>query len=1009
MKERIDAVIDRVAATHSDRTAVISGAQRLTYGELRSWSDAIAADLIAAGVDTDSVVPLYAERGLAMIPALIGVMKAGAAYLPLDHRYPVERTARLAALATSPAHLIAGDVPVVVAPGSTPIFVGRDRVTSREATPARRGVRAYVVATSGSSGLPKPVITTQDNLSNFIAGFAEAIGFASDDVVLARTSLSFDPHTVETLLPLTIGARVVVLADEACADPDAIRAAVAEHGVTVVQATPSLWRALTSERWQPDRPLKALCGGEAMTSSLRDAILDIPGTRLWNVYGPTETTVWCSALEMTHEQPVDIGPPIAGLHFEARDGDGNRIDEVGQIGELYVAGLGLAEGYLGNPGLTGERFMRESRLAPFDRWYRTGDLVRLCSGGRMEFRGRADRQMKIRGYRVELDEVEGSVTSCPGVRTAAVVADVTQGTLVACVVSVQIGEDVMAVAKRVREHVRRELPPYLRPSRYVVLDAIPLTPTEKTDAATILSLARSNQATPTHASGEAEDEVVSAVSSIWTEILGTSDFDEHDRWEDVGGNSLSLIDLRARLARTTGVDVPVSLLTVNASVSAMARLVNDRSRSPHASVPDIQRISGPGDVHLAPSQLRFLAETPPAHANENALELLLHVQAPVPHVMTALRQIVDRHDVFRISSVDPVRRTQRFASHPISEVHDVTNLHTSDESFIKTARERRSRLAVTGPLSEWWVYGTKGSTYVHACLHHLVCDELSLHVLKVELSLLLAATDGVLPAASSLVEWVDHFGSEASRARFRDLLPTWRQMTSLSHIEPSMVAPARASGSVQHQEFTLPPAAMTDLTARARRRLLLAAAVYAIGDTLDLQNVGCRVVDSGRGLSDHLDDSFTIGWLAHHYPLSVKRGEDVNDTLMELDAVHEPLWERGQSYLWLRHVEDVAQLRTTVQLHALPLYFNYLPELHEHEGVRDVGHRLPDRPHSGSITGLALVARENGERARVSVWFDPQRLPSERVVAFERSFADAFAQLTRRSATATALSAKGRS
>ena len=413
-------VAAQVART-PDAPAVSFGDRTLTFAELDRRAGRLAGRLVAEGVGPGVLVGVCLRRSAELVVALLAVARAGGAYVPLDPDFPQRRLALM--LADCGAPVILTDPALAAAlPRHAATVVCVDEAADGGGSPAGPDDLAYVVYTSGSTGRPKGVMVPNRALVNLLSALAERPGMGPDDVLVAVTTVSFDMAAVELWLPLVTGAHMVMETRAVASDPRRLAAALDAAGATVFQATPATWRMLVEAGW-PGRPgLTALCGGEALPADLAGELLD-RDLELWNLYGPTETTVWSTAAEVTDaERPPPIGRPLANTTVYVLDG---RMEPagVGEVGELYIGGAGLARGYLGQPGLTAERFVAD----PFDpspgaRLYRTGDMARWRADGQLEFAGRGDHQVKIRGYRVECGEVEAALAAHPRVGAAVVVA-----------------------------------------------------------------------------------------------------------------------------------------------------------------------------------------------------------------------------------------------------------------------------------------------------------------------------------------------------------------------------------------------------------------------------------------------------------------------------------------------------------------------------------------------------------------------------------------------------------
>jgi amino acid adenylation domain-containing protein len=573
------------AARTPDAPAVVLGDETLTYVELDRRADRLAQHLRALGVGPEALVGICLERCTDLVVALLATWKAGGAYVPLDPGYPHERLslmlddARPAVLVTQ-EHL-RGRLP----DHPRTVLLDGDWYAMETSTPAGPTTQsassdnlAYVIYTSGSTGRPKGVMIEHGSLTNFLCSMCHEPGIGPDDVMLAMTSLSFDIAALELFAPLIVGGRVVLASGGAFLDGREMAAALAESGATVMQATPVSWGLLMDAGWRAERPLEALCGGEALSGQLASRLLDA-GVSLWNLYGPTETTVWSSLLPVgppdAHGASVAIGRPIANTELYVVDPTLHPVP-TGVWGELYIGGAGLARGYLGQPELTAQRFLPD----PFAqdagsgaRLYRTGDLARYRSDGVVEFGGRVDHQVKLRGFRIEPAEIESALARHPEVDRAAVVVDGegAEKRLVAYVVGRGHGTPT---ADELRSFLRRSLPPYMVPAAFVALDAFPLTPNGKLDRKALPAvdgerpeLAERLVAPRTPAE--------SMVAGIWGEVLRVETVGVHDDFFDLGGNSLLATQVVSRIRDTCGVDLPLSRIFDTPTVAEIAGHLDD--------------------------------------------------------------------------------------------------------------------------------------------------------------------------------------------------------------------------------------------------------------------------------------------------------------------------------------------------------------------------------------------------------------------------------------------------
>ncbi|WP_328953108.1 amino acid adenylation domain-containing protein [Kitasatospora purpeofusca] len=575
------------AAAAPDALAVVAGEERLTYRELLRRADRLAGALTAAGIGRDDLVGLHLTRTADLPAALLAVHAVGAGYLPLDPGYPAERLAFVladsgAALLLAdrePAPEVAAAAPAVLRPA------GAASGAAASGSGADAGRLAYVLYTSGSTGRPKGVEIGHRALVNLLTAFAAQLGSGPRDVWLGLTSLSFDISALELLLPLTTGGRLVLAPDGLAVDGPGLRALVEREGVTHVQATPSGWRVLLGAGPLPSG-LTGLVGGEALPLPLARQLR--AGTdRLFNVYGPTETTVWSTCAELPDDpEAVRIGRPIANTRALVLDRR-RRPLPIGVPGELHLGGDGLAEGYRGRPELTAERFVDDPFGAPGDRLYRTGDLVAWSPDGELEFLGRLDDQVKIRGHRIELGEVEAALLTHPAVAEAAAAVhreetaspdsngDRDGEPFVAGYLVPAAGQAAPEPAE-LRSFLQRLLPGAAVPQRFLVLDRLPLTPNGKLDrrALPVPPVPVESPAGP--ASGpEAEDEILAAVLGIWSEVLRLPGLGPEDDLFDLGGHSLTIIQITARIRDLLGVELDFDVFFATPTPLGIAAAVRE--------------------------------------------------------------------------------------------------------------------------------------------------------------------------------------------------------------------------------------------------------------------------------------------------------------------------------------------------------------------------------------------------------------------------------------------------
>jgi len=603
-----DATIDDLFLASARRApeavAITFQGESWQYGELAAAVERLARHLVERGVGPEVRVGLCARRSPALLVGLLAVLRAGGAYVPLDPTHPRERLAHVladsgvAVLLTESALLSAlpplpAGAQVVDLDGDLPVPAGDEP----GALPRRAGPEnlAYVLYTSGSTGLPKGVAVRHRGVVNYLTAMARRPGLTAGDAMLALTTLSFDIAVTELLLPLAVGARIALLDRETAADAALLAAAIETSGATAMQATPATWTLLLEGGWNGRPGLTALSGGEALPRPLADRLLARVGA-LWNVYGPTETTVW-SALQPLHpiapiapiapgapdESPVSIGRPLANTTIHLLDRAGG-LTPPGVPGELAIGGEGLARGYFGRPDLTAERFVPDPFAAvhrePGGRLYKTGDLARRRPDGDLDFLGRLDHQVKVRGFRIELGEIEAVLARHPGIaRAAVVVREAAPGErrLVAFFAAEGGVEGTGDVVAELRSALAERLPEYMIPAAFVALAALPLTPNGKVDRRALSRLGA--ELAPDRAAiggGEyvaprnATEEIL---AGLWAEVLGLERVGVLDNFFALGGDSILVIRTASR-ARQAGLRFTPRQLFQNQTVAALANVAN---------------------------------------------------------------------------------------------------------------------------------------------------------------------------------------------------------------------------------------------------------------------------------------------------------------------------------------------------------------------------------------------------------------------------------------------------
>ncbi len=574
------------AALHAEKTAVVCGDRDWSHGELNRLANGVARRLVASGVTPGDNVGVLINRSPEMVAALLGALKAGATYVPLDPEFPEQRLTMMLGDAAPRVLLtsreLAGELPT----GDWDILTMED--TEPSADPPKvdgltAGSLAYMIYTSGSTGTPKGVEIPHRAAVNFLTSMLREPGLVEADRLLAVTTLSFDISLLEMFLPLLAGATVVIARREDVKDGRRLANLLEEEDITVMQATPATWQMLLDSGWEGRSDLRILCGGEALSRTLANALVN-SAREVWNLYGPTETTVW-STLERVEESDaaVTVGRPIANTQVFVLDASHHPVP-TGFTGELWIGGDGLARGYRNRPDLTDEAF-REFTFSDGEtrRLYRTGDLARWTRDGVLECLGRVDFQVKVHGVRIELGDIETQLAGHPRVSQAVVIkrTDLPGGEgLVAYYIPTQPGE--APESAELRQYLAERLPASYLPGWFVALGEFPLTPNRKTDRkrlpAPVIGAAREGERVAPKSPTERK------LHDIFAHQFDSAEFGVTDNFFEMGGDSLMALRIVVETSEAFNRQVPVDAFLRHPTIEQLARYLDASENDDEGSV-----------------------------------------------------------------------------------------------------------------------------------------------------------------------------------------------------------------------------------------------------------------------------------------------------------------------------------------------------------------------------------------------------------------------------------------
>ena len=965
----LPALFEAQVARTPEAIALVCGEESLSYGVLNARANRLAHLLLAQGVGPECVVGLALERSVELVVAVLGVLKAGGAYLPMDPEYPQARLAQMLAEA-APALVLTSLIGRVRVPAGVAVLAldgpetqaaladapTHDPTDAERPTPLLPQHLAYVIYTSGSTGRPKGVVVEHRNLSNVAYAWRQCYQLDRFEVRLLQiASLSFDVCTGDLVRALTSGGQIIVCPEDVRMDPAKLYRMLARHRITIVESTPGVILPLMDfidEKRLDIGFLKILiAGSDSLKAEDHQSLLDRcrSSTRIFNSYGVTEATIDASYFEgcpatSAPNSNTPIGKPLPNYRLYVLDTALEPVP-VGAGGELYIAGAGVARGYLRRAGLTAERFVADPHgIVPGTRMYRTGDLARWRADGTLEFLGRADQQVKIRGFRIEPGEIEAVLTAHEAVAQAAVIAreDGPGGSqLVAYVVPAHgTRPDVSAL----RGVLSERLPEYMVPAAFVFLEALPLTPNAKLDRRGLPAPER--QAETYRAPRTPAEQIL---CELFAELLSLPRVGIVDNFFALGGDSILSILLVSR-ARRAGLELTARDVFQRQTVEALAAVV----RVPETDArPTRNALAGIGEVIPTPIMRRFLAQDGPIGRFNQSMLLRVPADLAEPDLVAALQALIDHHDVLRLRLEDEGDRRLRIAP-PRMVSAGVCLTRVALCGFSEAERRERMERALreaegrldpqAGRMLQavWFAGADTDRDCLLLVIHHLAVDGVSWRILVPDLA---AAWGSVVRRETAVLEqvgtpfraWARHLAAQARTAALLAELPAWEAILAggAPLIPGAVLDPARDTfATAGHLHMALPAtlssALLTAVPAAFHARIndvLLAALAVAVAAWRRKRGSGGEgsvLIDvEGHGreaMAEGIDLSRTVGWFTSMYPVSLDISSlDIDDALAggtamgrALKRVKEQLRAipgRGLGYGLLRYLQPEAGLR----------------------------------------------------------------------------------------------------
>ncbi|UAA39976.1 amino acid adenylation domain-containing protein [Paraneptunicella aestuarii] len=813
------------AAKTPQAIALVYESQSLTYKELNARANQLAHYLIAQGVQADERVALFMERSLEMVIAMLAVVKAGGAYLPIDPDFPDARIAYMledsgARILLTQSHLQAKVAKIIdesIDSSKADIQMlaldEQSRIWSDLQThnPQREGITsqnlAYVIYTSGSTGNPKGVMLSHQALVNRIDWMHREYGCSAQDIILQKTPYSFDVSVWEFFWPLIKGAKLVMAKPGGHKQPDYLAEIIKAHGVTKLHFVPSMLSSVlaTNALAECSSIQQVFCSGEALLPSQVQGFYQmLPHAQLHNLYGPTEAAIDvsyfdCSALVQDATATVPIGKPIQNIQLYVFDA-AMRLVPPGAVGELHIGGVGLARGYLNREQLTAEKFIQNPLVAMSElpeRLYKTGDLVRQLEDGNLEYLGRMDDQVKIRGFRIELGEIEALLNDYVGLQQAVVIARESRiGSeqkqsnkyLVAYFVSAQPNVVEAELVAELKEWLSGRLPDYMIPTAFVRMDSIPLTSNGKVNRRSLpepqFAVAESEYIAPRTSTEK-------AICAVWQQVLGVERVGVTDNFFQLGGDSLQMIVLKSSL-KHAGFDLDLAEFTkhpyiasVYASGESLPREENQErdDLSLTVSKPEINPGSGRRYLFLPPNQRRSFA-TKDDNRNQFTASIMdrIYLEYPEETIEKAVRKIGQIHDALRVRSecVDGVWAQYiedefRYGLH----IHDLSELDEQSQIdfIVKTCKASNEGMDIlSGLLFHLALFKKDDSNWYTGffVLHHTMADGVCFNIIMEDLKRAIVDESYGVDAESK-----DSSASLAdARAKYSDYCEMWREFSS---------------------------------------------------------------------------------------------------------------------------------------------------------------------------------------------------------------------------------------
>ena len=1019
-------VIAAVALETPHAVALVAGNRQLTYAALIRQARRTAARLRTAGIGPEHIVAVYLQRSVEMVVALLGVLFAGGAYLPLDPEQPLARSRFMLRDSGAAVLLARRPLPADLAPPAIAVIdvgeaanVADTGPPADSMSPAAQANAAYVIYTSGSTGKPKGVIVEHRNLTNHTWWFNHEFELGPADRILQRTPFTFDASVWEIFSPLAAGATLLLAPPDAHRDVLALSELLQQALITRLQCVPSLLEALLDAgafvRAQALRTV--FCGGEALSMATVRRLWRQRPVECINLYGPTETTIDATFARLTDADDIaPIGTPIRNVQADVVDERGQRVHD-GAEGELWIGGAGVARGYLNRPQLTDSKFATAA-FSNGERLYRTGDRVRRRSDGRLDFLGRLDDQIKLRGYRIELGEIEQALRSLPGVSQAAVAVRGNSAGDRILVGYAVAAEGAALDPAQMRAALARQLPEPMVPSRILLIGRLPLTVHGKLDRN---ALAQSNIDRPM-GGGAARTEAEALLVRIWADALGLDHVGVHDNFFELGGHSLLAARIAIQIRRECKLDVTPRVLFENPTVAALAaHLAAQPAASRGASIeetslPQVAR-DGPQPLSFGQESLWLLQHLAPTGPTNNVpIVLKLSGALDARALQQAIDGLVVRHEALRTRYINAKGVLGQIVSEPASiSIESIAALQAEEATSERAIRSRLQQYAARpfdlarGPLIRVCLYRQLAlEHWLLLSIHHIAVDAQSISVLLRDLAALYTAAIAYqaprLPAlAAQFIDWAASQRRTLSDDRLAPLLAHW---TAYLNGAPLLLDLSRRDGAAHGSAIAAGPSEFQisqPLTSRLRalaasHEVTLFTVLLAALQTLVFELTATKDFLIGIPISErrHQDLTDVVGFFINTLPIRAKF--EISPQLDEL------LWMTHASLVEAHEYRDlpfdalVRSLKPRREAGRMPLVqvmlnFNQAPRPPAFAGLDAQVLRLPLRL-PGRGLDLLLELEDHGAVLQGSVELSPRMSDAAESGALTRRYVGILEQMS---------------